>query len=325
MDDAPAFQDIQDWVNTDSLTLDELQDRNVLLLFWRYASVTCQDVLDPVKQLWERYGGDAFTVIGVHSPAFDFEREPANVRDAVDRMDVPFPVALDNENTTWKLYGGRYWPRHVLIDYEGRIRHETVGDGGRVRLEERLRRLIRWNGSDPDDPVFDGVSDRGAGTQPLEAAISPAIHAGVQRGGDLGNAEQQSRAPYTRTMYADPGDHRMNRLYVNGQWTRENERLTLENVGREDACYAAVRCSARTAHAVMGSRQRPVRVNVTLDGDPVPAPIRGDALEADANGTYVHVDRPDTYELVDREDITVSELGLHPRDPGFQLYVLTFE
>jgi hypothetical protein len=322
MDDAPDFQDIQDWINADPLTLEDLDDQTILILFWRYASVTCQDAVEMVTRLREAYDGDAFTVIGVHSPAFDFEQEPAHVRNAVDRLDVPFPVALDNANTTWRLYGGRYWPRYALIDQDGRIREEHIGDGGYGRLEERIRRLIRWSGDDPGDPLFaDEPADTGTEEEPF---VTPDIYAGDRWGADLGNTEFHPCASYARIMYHDeqPDAHELNRLYLHGEWIREEDHLHFTGENADDTAYAALRYAGRECHAVMAA-DRETTLEVTLDGDPVPPEHRGSGLDTDDGRTVVTVDRPDTFQLIDSAEHGIGDIRLHPDDP-FRLYAFSF-
>ena len=85
---------------------------------------------------------DSFVMIGMHSPEFAYERDPGNVRTAVERYGIRYPVALDSKNTTWKLYGNHYWPRQTIIDTEGRIRYEHIGEGDYEGMESRLAELL---------------------------------------------------------------------------------------------------------------------------------------------------------------------------------------
>lgn len=322
MDEAPAFQDIEEWINSEPLTLDELSDTIVLLHFWTYTSATCRRVLPHIKNLWDTYGGDAFTVIGVHTPAFDFERDAQNVQDAVERLGVEYPVALDAENTTWKLYGNRYWPRQALIDQEGRIREENVGEGGHAHLEERIRRLIRWEGGDLDDAVFE---DEDAPATENDQFISPDIHGGEKWGGELGNADVQVCSPYARIQYRDeqPGNHELNRLYLNGEWIRESDHLLFTEESEERTGYAALRFSGRTCNAVLAAEDG-AKAYVTLDGEPVPADQRGADISEDDDGTFVSVSRPDTYHLVEQDEVDIGEIMVIPENTGFRLYAFNF-
>ena len=72
---------------------------------------------------------EGLVVIGVHTPEFAFERDPANVRKAVADFGIRYPVALDNDSTIWRAFNNRYWPAHYLADAQGRIRYHHFGEG----------------------------------------------------------------------------------------------------------------------------------------------------------------------------------------------------
>ena len=146
--EAPEFSHLQGWLNSPPLTMSGLKGRVVLLDFWTYSCVNCVRTLPQVKQLHMRYSGDRFVLVGVHTPEFDFERLPENVADAVKRFGIEYPVALDSENVTWKLYGNQYWPRQTLVDANGRVRWEHAGEGDYDKMENQIRELLKEAGMD---------------------------------------------------------------------------------------------------------------------------------------------------------------------------------
>jgi hypothetical protein len=81
-----------------------------------------------VRELYNRYKDQGLIVIGVHSPEFNYERELGNVKDAIKRLDVPYPVAIDNDFTTWNAFRNHYWPALYLIDKRGVIRYNHIGE-----------------------------------------------------------------------------------------------------------------------------------------------------------------------------------------------------
>jgi len=136
---APEFSNLRGWVNTSPLTMTGLRGKVVLLDFWTYSCVNCVRSLPHMKLLHKEYAGDTFVLIGVHTPEFEFERIPENVASAVKRFGIGYPVAIDSENTTWKLYGNQYWPRQTLISSKGTVRWEHVGEGDYDKMVERIR------------------------------------------------------------------------------------------------------------------------------------------------------------------------------------------
>ena len=82
-------------------------------------------------------------IVGVHTPEFAFEAVPSNVRSAVKRLGVRYPVALDNDYGTWNAYGNQYWPAKYLIDRRGHVRYAHFGEGDYDVTEENIRDAAR--------------------------------------------------------------------------------------------------------------------------------------------------------------------------------------
>jgi alkyl hydroperoxide reductase subunit AhpC len=81
-----------------------------------------------VRELHDTYKDDGLIVVGVHSPEFNHEKDVDNVRDAITRLDVPYPVAIDNDFATWRAFDNRYWPTLYLVDKRGVIRYSHIGE-----------------------------------------------------------------------------------------------------------------------------------------------------------------------------------------------------
>ena len=139
---APDFKGIKLWMNTPGgapLSLAKLNGKVVLVDFWTYSCINCLRTLPHLKA-WDRaYRKAGLTIVGVHSPEFSFERVPDNVRSAVQRLGVRYPVALDNDFATWRAYSNDYWPAEYLIDKSGHIRHEHYGEGSYGETESAIR------------------------------------------------------------------------------------------------------------------------------------------------------------------------------------------
>ena len=95
-----------------------------------------------VRELHNTYKDDGLIVVGVHSPEFNHEKDVDNVRDAIARLDVPYPVAQDNAGETWAAFGVRYWPTLYLIDKAGNIRYRHIGEGRYPETEAAIQALL---------------------------------------------------------------------------------------------------------------------------------------------------------------------------------------
>ena len=131
------------WLNTGgrSLTLSDLRGKVVILDFWTFCCINCLHVLDELRPLEEKYG-DALVIIGVHSPKFEHERDPAALAAAVERYGVHHPVLDDAGMRMWQQYAAKAWPTLSVIDPEGYVVASMAGEGHAEGLMRLLDELI---------------------------------------------------------------------------------------------------------------------------------------------------------------------------------------
>jgi len=131
------------FINTEGITIGDLVGKQVILVdFWTYSCINCQRTLPHLNEWHEKYGDKGLTIIGVHTPEFEFEKEYANVLAAVEKFGVKYPVVLDNDYSTWTAYENRYWPRKYLIDIDGYIVYDHIGEGGYAETEQKIVDLL---------------------------------------------------------------------------------------------------------------------------------------------------------------------------------------
>ncbi len=139
---APEINGITAWINSAPLSLAALKGQVVLVHFWTFGCYNCRNVQPYVKAWYERYADAGLTVLSVHTPELSFERDLANVRQAVVDQGVRFPVAFDPDYKTWNSYANHYWPAFYFVDKSGRIRHEHFGEGDYDGSEQVIRELL---------------------------------------------------------------------------------------------------------------------------------------------------------------------------------------
>ncbi|HUG97054.1 MAG TPA: thioredoxin family protein, partial [Nitrososphaera sp.] len=139
---APELAQISGYINTDPVTLGDLKGKVVLVDFWTYSCINCIRTIPYLNAWHEKYADDGLVILGVHTPEFEFEKDYDNVRAAVEKFEIEYPVAQDNEKGTWKEYENRYWPRKYLVDNEGYIRYDHIGEGAYAETEKVIQSLL---------------------------------------------------------------------------------------------------------------------------------------------------------------------------------------
>jgi thiol-disulfide isomerase/thioredoxin len=135
------------WLNSEPLKLSDLRGKVVLVEFWAFGCINCQHVIPALRSWYDAYKDQGLVVIAVHTPEFDYEKDLNNVKEGLSRLDVPYPVVLDNDWTTWRAYRNRYWPAFYLVDKAGNIRYVHAGEGDYAHTEEVIKALLVENRS----------------------------------------------------------------------------------------------------------------------------------------------------------------------------------
>jgi thiol-disulfide isomerase/thioredoxin len=130
------------WINSEPLTLKGLRGRVVLVEFWTFGCFNCRNTLPSVKAWDARYREQGLTVVGVHSPEFDEEKNLENLRSEVASLGISFPVVTDNDYATWRAYDVGAWPTIFVLDKLGRIRWTHVGEGKYDETEQVIQKLL---------------------------------------------------------------------------------------------------------------------------------------------------------------------------------------
>ena len=135
---APGFEGGGAWINAPPLALERLRGKVVLVDFWTYGCSNCRNTLPALRDWWRKYNDQGLVIVGVHTPEFAHERDLANLRAAVARDGIGWPVVQDNDMRIWRAYGNRYWPRFYLIDHTGRIIYDHIGEGAYDATERQI-------------------------------------------------------------------------------------------------------------------------------------------------------------------------------------------
>ena len=314
----PSFNGATGWLNSPPLAPAVLRGKVVLVSFWTYTCINWLRQLPYLRAWAGKYAGQGLVLIGVHTPEFSFEHNADNVRQAVQDMRVAYPVALDNDYAVWRAFGNHYWPALYFADAQGRIRHHHFGEGEYGQSEMVIQQLLAESGSTGADTDLVSVDAHGLEAPADWATLrSPENYTGYERTDNFASPGGAVRGqPHGYTVPARLG---LNQWALSGNWTMEEEAITLNAANGRIAC----RFHARDLNLVMGpaAPQTPVRFRVLVDGQP-PGEAHGTDVDGDGNGT---VAQQRAYQLIrQRRPITETTFEITFPDPGAQAYSFTF-
>lgn len=140
---APEFPPSATWINAAFIRMGTLLGRNAALVwFWDYTNLNSIRALPYVREWHQRYAPHGLKVIGVHSPQFEFGKDPQRVEEAAARLDVPFAIAADGDYAIWRLYGNEVWPALYLWDRTGTLRHHHFAEGAYRETELAIQMAL---------------------------------------------------------------------------------------------------------------------------------------------------------------------------------------
>ena len=325
---APEFAQIAGYINTPSsapLTLASLKGKVVLVDFWTYSCINCIRTLPHLNDWYQRYADKGFVIVGVHSPEFEFEKNYDNVKAAVQKLGIKFPVILDSNHGTWNAYGNMYWPRDYLVDTQGYIRHDHIGEGDYNTTENAIQSLLA------EGAALNGMKDISFNTAKstttinrsslayvdLTKQITPEIYLGYSFArAPLGNP--QNFQPDQTIPYSIPPNTSFNPdiVYLDGLWKNNPDNMELQsNTGHIVLTY-----NARAVNIVAGGHGQ--QGIVTEDGA---TKILNNSLGKDLtqDGKFV-LDGQRLYNLALYNNYGSHSIIINVSGKGFQLYTFTF-
>ena len=281
--DAPELKNISAWINSQPQTIASLKGKVVLVDFWTYSCINCVRT-QPYLNAWhDKYKDDGFVILGVHAPEFAFEKVTENVQDAVADAAIKYPVALDNDFSTWQAYENRFWPAKYLIDKDGQVRYTHFGEGEYEETEKTIQALLEESGN----KITEKVEKEAGGTSQMRSQ-TPETYLGFERGQRLANTDQFAAGkPVNYSLNDNLGEHEWS---LGGNWQINDE----SSQSLTDNSKLIMDFSAKEVYLVM-SGQPGAKVSVEVEGLETP----GGADLNDQN--QVTLDRARLYKIVNAD------------------------
>lgn len=311
---APDLVGISGYINTTPDELKEaIKDKVVLYDFWTYTCINCIRTFPYITAWNEKYADKGLLIIGVHSPEFQFEKDINNVKIAVTKYGLKYPVVLDNDHKTWDAFANRYWPAEYLTDYKGHIRHTHFGEGEYDQTEKVIQQLLE------ERSQHLGLSV--AAAQPLvnlqehkfSESQTPELYFGYKYTygrSYLGNSE--GFQPEKTVKYSLPANLESEHFYLEGQWQNLEDSMKLISDGGK----IMLPYFAKDVHIVAANK---ADIQILLDGKPV----RPEDSGSDVQDGVVHVNENRLYTLISTKEAAAHTLTIIAK-PGFEIFTFTF-
>jgi len=294
---AKEIIEIDKWINSEPLKIKELKGRVVLVDFWTYSCINCLRTLPHIIKLYDNYKKMGLTVVGVHSPEFDFEKNYDNVKNAVERFKIQYPVAIDNQMKTWYNFNNQYWPAHYLIDKKGNVVYVHFGEGSYDILENNIKYLL-------------GVKNNSEITEYLPSTSTvfnqtPETYLGYERSYNFVSLQDKIDETF---KYSYPDYIPINSWALSGEWRIEDQKI----ISKSKNSKIKINFISKKVYLVMGSaNNKPIKVYIKLNKKLI-------------SKKPIIVDSHKLFELIDQDFAKNSTLEIIVSEPDLEAFAFTF-
>ena len=300
------------WFNvgpaSESLSMKSFRGQVILVDFWTYTCINCIRTLPYLKSWHDKYKDKGLIIIGVHTPEFEFEKNPDNVARAIKDFGLTYPVMQDNDFATWNAYKNHYWPAKYLVDKDGKIRYTHFGEGDYDETETKIQELLKESGSLTEEMPVDNPTYR-------VQARTPETYLGNWRIANIASPETIRQD--VSTDYSIPISIPSNYFALGGTWT-----VGYEYARPAPKAKLSFRFDAAEVFLVMRPKTKGVAggFRVILDGKPLSVDNAGE----DVKNGVVKVDVDRLYKLIKLTAAGEHTLELEFLDGTIEVYAFTF-
>ena len=314
---APELVSPDGYLNTGGqpISLAGYKGKNVVLVdFWTYSCINCQRTIPYLNSWYAKYKDQGLVIIGVSTPEFAFEHVQSNVAAAMKQLGIMYPVVLDNEYKTWNAYQNQFWPHEYLVDIDGYVVHDHIGEGGYAETETAIQAALAERATRLGMSTA-GIKQAVTTVQEdnINAVQSPETYFGSNRNQYLGNGTAGQSGAQTFTL--PTAALAPNTLYLGGPWNIEKEDAVTQGAATVEYSYSA------NDFYIVASGDSPVSVEVLQDGAPVGSAAGADV---DPSTSTVTIQANRLYKLVHNATPGLHTVELKISGPGFHAYTLDF-
>jgi len=313
---APELVGISGYINTTPEELaNAIKGKVVLYDIWTYSCINCLRTLPFITSWNEKYSDQDLLIIGIHSPEFEFEKDINNVKIAVAKYGIHYPVVLDNDKKTWDAFQNNYWPRKYIADHEGYIRYDHIGEGGYQETEKVIQDLLRERNESLGLNTFSAKEFVKIDEFDSSEFRTPELYFGydfVSGRNQLGSPE--GFKPNQDVTYSIPQSKQLHNFYLDGTWKNLKGSMKLIS----DSGSIVVPYSGKEVNIVTAGEGN---LKIKIDGKIIESSISGKDV-----GTLgsIQVHEPGLYNIVQTDTTEEHTLEILVESPGFEIFTFTF-
>lgn len=304
---APEIQNGTSWINSQPLKVSNLKGKVVLIDFWTYSCINCLRTL-PYLMAWDKkYRREGLVIIGVHSPEFAFEQKLENVKNAVKKWGINYPITLDNQLETWASYNNHFWPAHYLINKQGNVVYTHFGEGQYDITEHNIQVLL---GQKTGPETMSKVGKHSHGTSSF-TSMTPETYLGSDRA-----VRFEGKLLASKNSYEFPSLLPQDCWALQGKWQITPQSVISESKGSAIKLHF----QAQKIFLVLGSQDQKIKTaHVLLNGKPL-GNLAGKAIK----NNQLIIKEDTLYELLNLPKQGSGILEIIFEEPGTEAYAFTF-
>jgi thiol-disulfide isomerase/thioredoxin len=307
--------------------LSDLRGKVVLVDFWEYTCINCIRTF-PYLRRWDKlYRPLGLVIVGVHTPEFEFGKNPERVVEATKRFGFDFPVAIDSDYKIWYAFHNEGWPADYLIDKDGNVAYTHMGEGEYGDFEQKIQELLKQANpaqsfSEPRYKIPEDENIELSGGVCMRA--TPETYLGFAQSRNIANASGEGHDKLA--AYSSPANLPLDDFALDGRWFAAAEYVRHAEGARPPGDSVSLHYRAKSVYMVAGSDDsKPRRLFVIQDSRPLPKASWGVDVRAGSDGRpYVELAGKRMYYVVNNEEFGGHLLQLYALEPGLSLYSFTF-
>ena len=276
-----------------------------LLHFFNVHCTTCVEQSQELKEISEKIPN--VQVIGVSVPEFEFQKKNVTIKEELGKNNINYAVISDINHTIRIAYDQKRVPSFILLDKKGKVVENT---NNLANVKEQLSKIYS-NKEFTLKPKRHIISEK----------TTPRLYGGYNYATTYyGNIEKEQLETWQN--YTLPDAIEDNKIYVQGEWFANQDRLNLISV---HPGLMVVKFHGTKVDMLARSR-KPQNVTVYIDNSPIPRQNAGKDIFYNENDEsyFVANSTAAIHDIANYGEEEGRAIVLYPSATRFNLFWIEF-